>query len=270
MSTMKISFASQMLKRIVEFNLILPNDLPEEMIIENQCYKREIKTLYLLHGFGGNCNDWLYGSLAQELSVKYNLAIVMPSGENSFYLDGRGAGKLYGEFIGRELVGYIRRVFGLSDKKENTFIGGLSMGGFGAIRNALKYNDTFGKVFALSSALIVNEIKNQKQGFKNLVADYDYYVNTFGDLSKLEESENNPEYLVKKLKSENKEIPPIFMACGTEDFLLETNREFYEFLLNQKVEINYEESPGTHDWKFWNEYLEKSINWLLNDCDILA
>lgn len=264
MAIMKINFSSKMLMRMVEFNLILPNDLPEWMTVGNKYYDREIKTLYLLHGFGGNCNDWLYGSLVQELSIKYNLAIVMPSGENSFYLDGKGTGKLYGEFIGKELVEYIRRVFRLSDKRENTFIGGLSMGGFGAIRSALKYNDTFGKAFGLSSALIVNEIKNQRQGFKNEVADYDYFSSIFGDLSKLEESENNPEYLIKKLKSKNRQLPAIFMVCGTEDFLLEKNREFYKFLSKEDVKVNYEESEGTHDWKFWNGYFEKAICWLLD------
>lgn len=265
MAVIKTHYFSSNLMRSVEFNLILPNDLNTEMIMGNKNYDREMKTLYLLHGFSGNCNDWLYGSLAQELAVKYNLAIVMPSGENSFYLDGKGIGRAYGEFVGRELVDYTRKTFGLSDKKENTFIAGLSMGGFGAIRNGLKYNNTFGKIVGLSSALIVNEIKNQKEGFKNEVADYDYYVSTFGDLSKLEESENNPEYLIKKIKSENGSIPSIFMACGTEDFLLEENREFNEFLLKEDVEVNYKESQGTHDWKFWNEYFEKAINWLLDN-----
>lgn len=265
MAVMKVSFNSQMLSRGVEFNLILPNDSIEVMIAGNENYNREMKTLYLLHGFGGNCNDWLYGSLVQELAGKYNLAIVMPSGENSFYLDGKGVGRAYGQFIGRELVDYTRKTFGLSNKKEDTFIAGLSMGGFGAIRNGLKYNDIFGKVVGLSSALIVNEIKNQEPGFKNQVADYDYYANTFGDLSKLEESENNPEYLIKKIKNENRQVPSIFMACGTEDFLLEENRAFNEFLLKEDVEINYNESSGTHDWKFWNEYFEKAINWLLDN-----
>ena len=264
MATIKVNYFSNMLMRSVDFNLILPNDVFPGMISGNTNYNRKMKTLYLLHGFSGNCDDWLYGSFAQQLSIKYNIAIVMPSGENSFYLDGKGSGKKYGEFIGKELIDYTRKTFGLSDKKEDTFIAGLSMGGFGAIRNGLKYNDTFGKVVGLSSALIINEIKNKKEDFRNEVADFDYYTSTFGNLLELEESENNPEYLVKKIINENGEFPAIFMACGTEDFLLERNRQFYRFLLDENVEVMYVETPGEHNWDFWNLHFEESIKWLLD------
>ncbi|MFU7518025.1 hypothetical protein AB4668_19945, partial [Clostridium sp. HCS.1] len=95
--------------------------------------------------------------------------------------------------------------------------------------------DTLGKIFGLSSALIINYIKNKKEDFKNEVADYYYYASVFGDLSELEESDKNPEYLIKQLKREGKDIPPISMACGTEDFLLNQNREFNEFLVKEGI-----------------------------------
>ncbi len=137
------------------------------------------------------------------------------------------------------------------------------MGGFGAIHTALKYPEYFGKMFGLSSALIVNGIKGMKPGSHNDIADYDYYTQIFGDLDKLDESENNPEYLVtERLKKEEK-IQPIFMACGSEDFLLNENHEFRDFLLKNKVDFTYKESTGIHDWKFWNEYLEPAIQWLI-------
>ena len=125
------------------------------------------------------------------------------------------------------------------------------------------YPEYFGKMFGLSSALIVNGIKGMKPGSHNDIADYDYYTQIFGDLDKLDESENNPEYLVtERLKKEEK-IQPIFMACGSEDFLLNENHEFRDFLLKNKVDFTYKESTGIHDWKFWNEYLEPAIEWLL-------
>ena len=111
---------------------------------------------------------------------------------------------------------------------------------------------------------IIHDIAGMKPGTKTDMADYDYYEGIFGDLEKIEESEHNPEYLVKKLKAEGKEIPPIFMACGTEDFLLKNNRDFRDFLLSEKVDLTYKESAGIHEWKFWNEYLEPAIRWLLD------
>jgi len=263
MALFQTSFYSKALSKITNCEVLLPNDVHPGMIAGNEHYKREMKTLYLLHGYSGLSKDWLLGSNIQELSVKYNLAVVMPSGDNSFYLDGKGTGKAYCQFVGQELVEYMRKTFGLSEKKEDTCIGGFSMGGFGAIHTGLAYPDTFGKIIALSSALITHKMKDITPGFDNGLADYDYYVSVFGDLTKIEESVNNPEYLLRRLKEEGKDIPFIFMACGTEDFLIEDNRAFHQFLLQQKVDVHYLESQGIHNWTFWNQYLEPAIEWLL-------
>lgn len=263
MSVLKVDFFSKSLRRITSFHMILPNDGDSNMTENNENYKRDMKTLFLLHGFSGSSMDWMLGSNIQDLALKYNMAVIMPSGENSFYLDGKGTGRSYGTYTGEELVAYVRKTFGIAQKKEDTFIGGLSMGGFGAIHTGLLYNENFGKVFGLSSALIIHNIKNIPKDFVDGIADYDYYTATFGDLSNLEENENNPEYLVSNMKKEGKCIPSIYMACGTEDFLLRENRQFHESLIKENVEVTYVESSGVHDWKFWNEYLEPAIQWLL-------
>lgn len=97
------------------------------------------------------------------------------------------------------------------------------------------------------------------------MADYDYFRSVFGPLDALEESVNNPEYLVKELQKSGATLPEIYMACGTEDFLLQQNRAFRDFLKQQNVAVHYEESPGIHDWKFWNEYLAKAVHWAVEE-----
>lgn len=256
------TFATSLMKQTT-VNIILPDDAPPLLTMGNSHYQRPAKTLFLLHGFSGNMHDWMIGSSIQDLALKYNLAVVMPSGDNSFYLNGRGTGRLYADYIGKELVDYMRKTFGLAMKKEDTFVGGLSMGGFGALHTGLQFYENFGKIAALSSALIIHEIKNQKPGFYNGIADYEYFASTFGDLERVEESENNPEYLIKQLKKRGEDIPAIYMACGTEDFLLENNRQMHVFLEQEQVNVIYEEGPGAHDWDFWNSHLESSICWLL-------
>ena len=124
----------------------------------NPHYKRATKTLYLMHGFSGNSTDWVTGSNAMDISRKYNLAIVMPSGENSFYLNRKGTGMSYETFIVEELFDYITSNFGLSKAPEDNFIGGLSMGGFGALRLGAKYNKKYGAIFGLSSAMIIRTL----------------------------------------------------------------------------------------------------------------
>lgn len=265
MSVLQINKYSIALSRLITFHVILPDDAIPTMIEGNKNYERKPKTLYLLHGFSGNTTDWLYGSRIQELAMQYNLAVVLPSGENSFYLNGKGTGRAYETFVGVELPDYCTKTFGFSDKPEDNFIGGLSMGGFGAIHTALKYPKRFGKMFGLSSAMIQYDIAGMKPGEKNEIADYDYYLQVFGNLEHLDTSENNPDYLIREKKKRGEKIQPVFMACGTEDFILKNNRVFRDFLNSQNVDLTYYESEGIHDWKFWNQYLEPAICWGLEE-----
>ncbi len=102
-----------------------------------------------------------------------------------------------------------------------------------------------------------------KPGQGNPVANYEYYRLMFGEPEKLLTSINNPEELIRRHQAAGERIPALFMACGTEDFLLENNRELRDFLQEKGVEHVYHESPGIHNWAFWNQYLEPAIQWML-------
>lgn len=263
MSTLQISYKSNALAKTVTFKMILPNDIPEFVTAGNPCYQRQTKTLLLLHGYTSSDTEWIFNSQIVELAGKYNLAVICPNGDNSFYLDGEATGRKYATFVGKEIMDYVHKTFGLSDKREDNMACGLSMGGFGALHTALMFPENFGGASALSSALIHNQVKTMKPGDDNGMANYEYYKLMFGEPEKLSESDNNPEVLVKKVKAENKPMPEIFMAVGTEDFLLEANRDFRDYLVAEGVDVEYHESKGVHDFVFWNEYLEPGIKYLL-------
>lgn len=259
MSKFNIEFFSKSLVRPVSFKMYIPNDpRPEVNIAENPYYQRPTKVLFMLHGYTGNAYSWGIEALAD----KYNFAMVMPNGENAFFLDGLATGQKHGTFLGEELVEYIRKTFGLATGCEDTYIMGLSMGGFGSLHTALAYPENFGKVGAMSSALIIHGIAHMAPGTDNGMANYDYYHNCFGDLETVEESDANPEVLVKKLNAAGKKLPQIYMCCGTEDFLLGPNREFHKFLEEQNVTHEYVESKGIHDGVFWDEYTKKIVDWM--------
>ncbi len=262
MATASFTFRSACLDRNADFFAILPNDVPEMWTKANPHMQRPTKTLILLHGYTGHYMDWVYGSTIQELSGKYNLAVICPNAENSFYLDHPATGRKYASHVGRELVDYARKTFGLSDRREDTFIGGLSMGGFGSIHTALQFNHTFSKSFALSSALITHEVAQMKPGSDNGMANYEYYRLMFGDPEKLLDSDNNPETLIKKHLKAGDLMPKFYLACGTEDFLLTPNRQFRDFLAEQGADFEYHEGPGVHDMVFWNTWLEPALKWL--------
>ena len=263
MSLIHVEYYSMAPAGQTDFYVALPNDVPDFMGSMNPNYQRPMKTLVLLHGYSGTSSDWVTGSSIRELSTTYNIAVIMPNGRNSFYLDKEMTGEAYATFVGEELLAFARKTFGLSDKAEDTFIGGYSMGGFGALRTGLKYSHNYGKIVALSSALIVNQLKDMTPDMQNPMANYAYYERTFGDLKTAAERDCNPEVLIKEKLAKGEPIPPIYMACGTEDMLVETNKAFDAFLTEHQVAHEYKTSPGMHNWAFWNEYLEPSLRWLL-------
>ena len=266
MSTHYVKFRSNALGRNGEFYIHLAEkNLPPFMIKDNPYYKRKAKTLILLHGYSGDCDDWLYHTPAAEFSMKYNLNIVMPSGGVSFYVDKKATGHKYCQFIGEDLINYLRDTFNIAKTKNDTFIGGNSMGGFGALHTALTYPETFGGVMALSSALIIYDLHKMKKDMPDpVMANYEYYVDTFGDLRKARNSAHDPEWLFKKNVENKVANPRIYMACGSEDFLLEPNHKFRDFLKKQDADFCYSEGPGFHDWSFWIPHAYEGIEYLLN------
>ncbi|CAM3539426.1 alpha/beta hydrolase [Marinicrinis lubricantis] len=264
MALVTVDFFAKSLKRTVSFQALIPGDTPGLFGHEAQ-ERGPLKSLYLLHGYSGNSSDWMTFTNIRELSDKHRIAVFMPSGENHFYLDDSDLGACYGEFIGKELVEYTREMFHISCDRDDTFIGGLSMGGYGAIRNGLKYAEQFGKIIALSSAILPYRIAGVSKDYSDGVSDYKYLTRVFGDLNQLKGSDKDPEALIIGLKETNRKIPDLYIACGTEDFLLDVNRKFHEFLAAEKVKFSYLESAGAHTWEFWREKIEEAILWATED-----
>lgn len=262
MATFHIDFFSSTLKRFTPVTALLPIEKPDIPGMPPADKSKPFRTIYLLHGYSGCNNDWLHGSRISTLALMHNVAVIMPSCGNSFYLDDEIRGEYFEKYICEELVSLTRAAFPLSVEREDTTIAGLSMGGYGALRNGLKRSDVFGNIFAFSSALITDQIALLKEGEGTAVAPYSYYRHVFGDLKNLIGSDNDPKALAKKLAAGQVPLPKIFMACGTEDFLLDRNRDFSRFLLENNIAHEYRESAGVHDWRFWDEYIEKAMEWL--------
>ncbi len=267
MALLRADLFSRSLMRTVPVTVILPVDRVHDPQQELPMADEKYKTLYLLHGLYGNESDWLCESRIQTWALDRNLAVVMPAGDNRFYVDCSSTGEKYGAFIGEELVEMTRRMFPLSREREDTFIAGLSMGGYGAVRNGLLYADTFGYLAGLSSALIMYMAAYVDDSSADFTQTRHYYESIFGDLTKIMGSDKDCETLVKQRKSSGKPMPKMYLACGTEDFLLQPNRIFKDFLEKQQVDFTYEEGPGEHNFDFWNRVLPHVLDWLPLDKD---
>lgn len=261
MAYLQMSILSQSLMRTVPVNVILPVD---KLAFPGMTPRAEkpYKTLYLLHGVFGSHFDWINGTNIQRWAEENDLAVVMPAGENMFYVDQEASHNFYGEFIGKELVDMTRKMFPLSRKREDTYIAGLSMGGYGALRNGLKYHETFGCIAGLSVAAIIDDIDKRTDDAPFFIESRHYLESIFGDLDKVADSDKNPKWLARKLAEEKTALPEIYLACGLQDSLLLKNQDMRNYLKELGYHVTYDEMPGGHDWDFWNCQTKKVLDWL--------
>lgn len=262
MASGRMEFHCDSLMQHANFTFVLPNDAAMEMIREPRHYDREPLNLILLHGLTGTDTDWLYGGNAQTMAEQYNLNIFMPTTGNSFYLDRGYAGGNYAEFVAEELPDYIQETFRIDMRRDNTMIGGLSMGGYGALHLALSRPERFCGCIALSSAAVIKVVASGKRQPHDLLPP-GLVLEIFGDPSKLTGSDRDIEAQFKRLKESGADIPRIYMAVGTEDALINANRELRDNLRELGADLIYEEGPGKHDWFFWNEYVERGLKALI-------
>ncbi len=262
MALIRIDLFSKSLMRTVPVTAVVPVDNVRYEGDPVRPANKPYKTLYLLNGIYGNNMDWVCASNIMMLAQERELVVIMPAGENHFYVDCAATGEAYGKFVGEELVEQTRRLFHLSRNREDTFIAGLSMGGYGAIRTGLNWGETFGYAAGLSSGFVQNMIKNTDNSSSDYTQRRSFYEAVFGDLDKLIGSDKDCEALYLLKKNAGKAIPELYLACGTEDFLIEPNRRFRDFLQSQNADFTYEEGPGIHDFAFWDKYIAKVLDWL--------
>ena len=245
---------SKCLQRRTSISVILPADNIHFLNDTEEIVPKPYKTLYLLHGLYGSDDIFLANTSVQKFAEDNGIAIVIPCGDNSFYIDNEKSHAYYGEYVGCELLDITRNIFPLSDKREDTFIAGFSMGGYGAIRNGLKYYENFSKIGMISAALITDDIVNYTDN-NNVLKSRNFYESIFGDLKDVIGSDADPKYLINNCP----DIPDIFMACGIDDFLFEKNADFYRFLKENNINSTFIGDDGEHTWEFCDKYVKEFI-----------
>ena len=262
MSIVKVNFFSESLMRTVNFIAVVPID--KRSVDGNQIRPKgkAFKTLYLLHGIYGSEYDWITGTRIIGWAQDRNLVVIMPAGENSFYNDQPKAAEYYARYIGEELVDFTRRMFPLSEEREDTYIAGLSMGGYGAFCTGLRYPETFGYMGCFSSALILKNYPKDDHD-PGLIQNLGYFESVLGKEEEVHGSDRDYFALARKLVEEKKRIPKLYMACGLQDqLLLKENREYRDYLRELGLEFDYFEDEGGHDWDFWNKHIYRFLEWL--------
>lgn len=228
-------------------NVILPQDVKKD---------EKLKVLYLLHGYIGDHTDWMRYTSIERYAWNYRLAIVMPAVNNSYYTD-TVSGLNYFTYVSKELPDFITSLLPISTKREDNYVAGLSMGGYGALKIALTYPERYSKAASLSGALDLDKIRElASQEPRNT------WFNAVFGLKPSQNTASDLKYLIDLHLKHDVKLPDLFIACGTEDFLYQDNKKFIQFLNLKNVNHTYYESPGSHDWGFWDFYIQKVLAWL--------
>ncbi len=194
--------------------------------------------LYLLHGYYGNHLDWPRNGMRQIMDRELNsgnsteMIVIMPDGMDSFYIDDFDERKLdYEQFFFQEFVPELESKFNIVKAKTHRGIAGLSMGGYGATTYGLKYHHLFSFAYSMSGGVFLDE------KFENIF-----------------------EIVNSKTSTELTQLPKIFLDCGTEDFLFDSNDYLSNFLTQKNIEHTFIKGIGAHEWSYWVNSLPIAIN----------
>ena len=264
MAHIDCSFYSASLLKNVHVIVFLPSVSADDYLEEREIHyfdeQTRFPTLYLLHGSYGDCMDWCLRTGIERYAQDKGVAVVMPSGENSSYVN-MAHGERYLDYIGRELPEFMTRMFPLSKDRERTYIAGLSMGGYGAYRVGLAFPETFGHIAALSGALDMVALMSSGAPHVSKMP-LNYRRATFEDVSAIPGTEDDLLVLLKRLREAGRPVPRLYMTCGTEDFIFPSNESFFAQATALGFDITYEKYPGVHGWDFWDSHIQDVLRWL--------
>lgn len=255
MALIQCNFFSEVLNLSTSMTVILPQETTSQIGMQNKKEGKKHQTLYLLHGLSDDDTIWTRRTSIERYVAPLGLAVVMPQVHQSFYTD-MVYGNRYWTFLTEELPQIASSFFPLSEKREDNFVAGLSMGGYGAFKWALHHPDKFAAAASLSGALdmansVIRKNDDARKGLFRLIYGDQEIAGTANDLLWLLEQGD---------KLEQK--PLLFQSCGTEDFLYEDNLSFHEACLKSSYELTYQFPPGEHEWGYWDSRIQDVLAWL--------
>ena len=248
MALITLNLFSQSLGMQTEVMVIMPQKFTNGQIgIESNVGTEAYKCLYLLHGLSDDQTIWMRRTSIERYASEYGICVVMPCAGRSFYCD-TAYGANYYTYIAKELPMRMREFFHVSGKREDNYIAGLSMGGYGALKIALREPDTFCAGAGLSPC-----------------GDLSY--SSFTDLMQIifgstQVPENDDLMCLAQKQKENPNKPRLFMAIGKEDFLYESCQSLRKELTEHYDFTYYEEAGIGHSWVFWDAQIQQVLKWM--------
>ena len=240
--------------------ILIPQPATGQIGMDGGALREKYPTLYLLHGLSDDHTIWMRRTSIERYAAAKNIAVVMPAVGRSFYQD-MASGRKYWTFVSEELPALCERLLPLSTAREERFAAGLSMGGYGAFRLGLAKPERFAAVASLSGALDMPR-RARDAGKAGSRVSLEEWIGILGPELKVDGTDSDLHFLAQKLASSRGPKPGLYLACGTEDELLEDSRAFRKQLEALRLPATYVEGPGSHEWGYWDAQIQKVLDWL--------
>lgn len=254
MAHLRCDFFSEALSLSTSMTVLLPQQTITQIGMTGRTVDGDPPVLYLLHGLSDDDTIWLRRTSIERYAAPLGLAVVMPQVHRSFYADGEYGGR-YWTFLSEELPELVGSLFRVSARREDTFVAGLSMGGYGALKWALRQPERFAAAASLSGAVNLAGLRSRRERAE----DPRLFERVFGDRD-LAGSDDDLLALVQRAGVAS--LPSLYLCCGTGDELIGDNRLFQQVCADAGVPLTVDFGPGVHDWDYWDRMIQDVLGWL--------
>jgi S-formylglutathione hydrolase FrmB len=254
MAHLRCDFFADSLGLSTSMTVILPQRSASQIGVHTTAGAGDPPTLYLLHGLSDDDTIWTRHTSIERYAAELGLAVIMPQVHRSFYTD-EARGNRYWTFLSEELPGIVHSFFRLSPRREDTYVAGLSMGGYGALKWALRRPERFAAAASLSGALDM-----AARAARGMPGDPGFFHRIYGD-APVEGTPNDLMWLLGKAS----EVPRLYVCCGEQDALHADNLTFVEACRARNVQVTTDFGPGDHDWGYWDARIQEVLTWLRAD-----
>jgi len=252
MAQLRVDFSSETLALGTSMTVLLPERASNQIGLTGHDTGGPPPVLYLLHGLTDDNTAWTRYTSIERYAAARGLAVVMPQVHRSFYADEAHGARFYA-FLSEELPAVVSSFFRVSTRREDTFVAGLSMGGYGAFKWALREPGRFAAAASLSGALDVAGMQRHDER--------PHIVELLGRVFGRPLAGTDDD-LLHLVATADRDLPRLMLRCGTEDALLGANERFVAACRAHDVDLDAEFGPGAHEWGYWDAQIEAVLDWL--------
>lgn len=251
MALLTCDFFSESLQRGTSMTVVLPQPTTEQIGVSGAVSEGPPRVLYLLHGLSDDHTAWLRYTSIERYAAARGFAVVMPAADRSFYAN-EAHGHAYWDFVSEELPQVVGRFLNVSHDPADTFVAGLSMGGYGAVKHAVTFPERYAAVASLSGVLDIRQVGERLERAEIVER---VFGGTFGPQDDL---------FGLLATVDPATAPRLYVGCGTEeDRLLSANERFVEKARARGLQVTTDFRPGVHEWGLWDAQIQDVLDWML-------